>query len=389
MENFTVYNPTDIFFGKDVEEAVGEEIKKYGNKVLFHYGEGSIKESGLYSKMLEILNQAGIRLIELGGVEKNPKKALVDKGIEFCKKNNIDFILAIGGGSVVDSAKAIALGANYEGDIWEAFENEEEIEEALPVGIVLTNPGSGSEVSNFTVLTNEETKEKKSYQSNSIYPKFSFLNPELCYTLNDKQIGSVAAEIVSHLIERYLINEKNVEITNRLIEGTLKTVINNVYKVLENKESYEGYTELLWSAAVAQNDILSASYLRRVEHHHIEDQLCGTYDLDHGMSLSITYPAIMRYLAESHGDRLIQLGRRVFNINNADLNQEDLIEETIESLERFYQSINMPIRLSEIGIEENDILPMVNKITKNGILTINEFKSLNKEDIYNIYKLAL
>lgn len=388
MENLTLYNPTNIFFGRNVEEKVGEEIKKYGSKALLHYGEGSIKESGLYSKILEILNKVGVQLIELGGVEKNPKLELVNKGIEFCKKNNVDFILAVGGGSVVDSAKAIALGANYDEDVWELFETKDDSIEALPIGIVLTNPGSGSEASNYAVLTNEDTKSKITYISNSLYPKFSFLNPELCFTLNEKQIGSAVAEILSHLIEKYLLNTKNVEITNRLIEGTMKTVINNAYKVIENNTSYEGFSEIIWSGAVAQNDILSTSTLKRLEEHSLENQICANYDLEHGEILSIMYPAIMKFLAKTYGDRIAQLGRRVFKVTGENLSIEEMAIETAKKLEEFYASINMPTKLSELGVKEEELLEIINKMTNNGNTTVNEFLELNKEDIYNIYKLA-
>lgn len=388
MENVTLYNPTNIFFGKDIEEKVGEEIKKYGNKILLHYGEGSIKESGLYSKILEILNREGVQLIELGGVEKNPKLELVERGIEFCKKNNIDFILAVGGGSVVDSAKAIAVGAKLENNLWDLFESKEEQLEALPIGVVLTNPGSGSEASNYTVLTNESEKEKRSYISNCLYPKFAFLNPELCFTLSDKQIGSAISEIISHLVEKYILNIKNIEITNRLIEGTLKTVINNAYKVIDNKNSYDGFAEIIWSAAVAQNDILSTNNLKSLELHCLENQICAKYDVDNGEVLSIIYPAIMKYLATSHGDRLSQLGRRVFKVVDSSMPVEELAIETAKKLEEFYKSINMPIRLSELGIKEDELLEMADKVTENGDVSINEFVTLNRDDIYNIYKLA-
>lgn len=388
MENFTLYNPTDIFFGKDVEEKVGLEVKKYGSKVLFHYGEGSIKESGLYSKLLGILNQAGIQLIELGGVEQNPKLELVNRGIEFCKKNNIDFILAIGGGSVVDSAKAIAMGVNYEGDVWEVFDKDLEIKEALPIGVVLTNPGAGSEVSNCTMVSNEGKKEKKNYKSNKLYPKFSFLNPELCFTLNDEQIASGIVEIISHLIKRYLLNVKNIEITNRLIEGTMKAVINNTDKVLRNRNSYDGFSEILWSSVVAQNDILSNNYVSENNSNQLEDSICSLYDINYGTAMSIIYPAFIKYLSKSHGDRLSQLGRRVFGIINNGDSLEDNCKETAKKLEEFYKSINMPTRLNEIGFKEEDILTLANKVTEKGTILIEEFIELNKDDVYEIYKLA-
>ncbi|MDU5413991.1 MAG: iron-containing alcohol dehydrogenase, partial [Clostridium perfringens] len=229
MNNFTFYNPTKINFGRGVESSVGEEIKSLGaSKVLFHYGGGSIRKNGLYDRILDSLNKAGLHVIELGGVKPNPRLSLVKKGIELCKNSKVDFILAVGGGSVIDSAKAIALGVPYDGDVWDFFTKNIKIEKALPLGTVLTIPAAGSESSSGTVITNEDGWYKRSTGSPLLYPKFSMLNPELCVTLPEYQIAAGSADILAHLMERYFTNTKNVELIDRLIEGTMKTVINNV-----------------------------------------------------------------------------------------------------------------------------------------------------------------
>lgn len=249
MDNFSFLNPTKIIFGRGTEKNVGEEILNYSKNILLHYGGGSIKKTGLYDRIIKSLDNAGIRYVELSGVKPNPRLSMVYEGIRLCKQEKLDFILAVGGGSTIDSSKAIAMGVLYDGDVWDIYSGKATAESALPVGTVLTIPAAGSESSNSSVITNEDGWYKRGHSSDVIYPRFSILSPELAYTLPKYQVGCGAADILAHLMERYFTNTQHVELTDRLIESTMKTIIHHIPKVLKDPENYDSWAEIMWGGA--------------------------------------------------------------------------------------------------------------------------------------------
>lgn len=251
MQNFTFQNGTEIVFGKGVEEKIGEKIKEFRESAFFLYGQGSIKEYGIYDGVMNSLEESRIETVELGGVQPNPRLDLVKEGIDLCESNDLDFILAVGGGSVIDTAKAIAIGVPYEGDIWDFYESDKTVDKALPVGTVLTIPAAGSESSNGSVITKEEGGYKRDVGGEKIRPKFAIMNPEFTYTLPDFQTAAGATDIMSHVMERYFTNEPDVDFTDRLSEGTLKTIIENAPKAIEHPESYGPRSQIMWAGTVA------------------------------------------------------------------------------------------------------------------------------------------
>lgn len=388
MDNFIFQNPTRIIFGRGGENQVGKEISKYSKKILLHYGGGSIKTSGLYNKVIASLNEAGIDYIELSGVKSNPRLSLVRKGISLCRKNDIKFILAIGGGSVIDSAKAIAFGVPYSGDVWDFFLGKAEVSEALPLGTILTIPAAGSESSTGCVITNEDGWYKRAVNSELIYPRFSILNPELAYTLPKYQVACGAADIMAHLMERYFTNTQNVELMDRLIESTMKTVINNVTRVLAKSDDYEAWSEIMWSGTIAHNNLLNTGRVGDWGSHDIEHELSGIYDIAHGAGLSVIFPAWMKYVYKHDMTRFVQFAVRVWNVDNAFWSPERTAIEGIARLEGFLKSIGLPTNLKELGIKNDRLLEMADKCTNGDKSKVGNFIKLGKADVFNILKLA-
>ena len=387
MENFVFYRPTRIIFGRDSEDKVGKETKKYGKKILLHYGQGSIKRTGLYDKVMKSLKKENIEVVELGGVKPNPRLSLVREGIDICKKQNIDFILIVGGGSAIDSAKAIAAGTKYDGDVWDFYSGKEDgVKEALPLGIVLTIPAAGSEVSPDTVITDEDGWYKRFTSGEPLISKFSILNPELTFTLSARQTVIGASDIMAHIYERYFTQEKNAELTDRLAEATMKTVINNTRLVLKNLKDYNARAEIMWSGSIAHNDLLATGKTGDWASHMIEHELSGIYDIPHGEGLAIVFPAWMRYVYKDNVARFAQFARRVWGVDTGLDDLERTALEGISRTEAFYREIGLPVRLSEIGISEDKFEEMAAKAVEDG--SIGQFRKLKKEDIIEIYKLA-
>jgi len=387
MKNFIFQAPTKIIFGSKTELSTGKEVKKYGSKVLLHYGTGSIKATGLYDKIVDSLKAEKIDFIELGGVKPNPSLGPVYEGIELCRKNKIDFILAVGGGSVIDSAKAIGMGVPYEGDVWDFFTGKAKILKAIPVGVVLTIPAAGSEVSGDSVITNEEGLYKKATGAEIMRPKFSILNPELTFTLNAKQTATGVCDIMAHVFERYFTTVKNVELTDRLAEATLVTVINNLKICLGNLSDYNSRAEIMWCGSVAHNNLLATGKTGDWASHMIEHELSAIYDIPHGEGLAIIFPAWMKYVYKSNLERFAQFANRVFNINIYFDDLEKAALEGIKALEDFYTQTGLPTKLSRIGIGSERFEEMASKCTEGG--PVGEFVKLSYQDVLNIYKLAL
>ncbi|MFW5982028.1 MAG: iron-containing alcohol dehydrogenase [Halanaerobiaceae bacterium] len=387
MENFEFQNTTKIIFGKNREKDIGEETKKHSKKVLLHYGSGSIKKYGLYDKVVDSLNQAGVEFIELGGVQPNPRLKLVQEGIKICEENDIDFILAVGGGSVIDSAKAIAIGVPYDGDVWDFYTGKARIEEALPVGVVLTIPAAGSESSPSSVITNEDGDYKKGTGSWLIQPQFAILNPEVTFTLPDYQTACGAADIMAHIMERYFTHTKNVDLTDRLCESTLRTMIKNVPLVLEDPENYDARAEIMWAGSVAHNDLLGTGRVEDWASHGIEHEISGIYDVAHGAGLAIIFPAWMKYVYKENINKFVQFAVRVWDIEADFENLEYTALAGIEKLKDFFKSIGLPVSFADLTLPDDKLEIMAEKCVEYG--PVGNFKKLEKEDVLNIYKLAL
>ncbi len=389
MLNFEVDNKTKIIFGKDTEHEVGKYTKQHGTKVLLHYGGGSIKRFGLYDKVIQSLNENDVDFVELGGVLPNPRLSLVQEGIELCRKENVDFILAVGGGSVIDSAKAIAMGVPYDGDVWEFFMTGKPVKEALPLGVVLTIPAAGSESSTSTVVTKWDENLKKGYNSILNRPVFSILNPEITYTLPNYQTACGAVDMIGHVIERYFTNTTHTELTDTICEGIMKTVVNNAPIAIENNEDYNSRAEIMWAGALAHNGLAGTGRESDWATHIIEHEISAIYDIAHGAGLAMIYPAWMKYVYKQRPGLFAQFGANVFGLDNKNKSVEEAALDAIAALEEFYKSIGMPTRMSDFDIDDTNIELMADKATNSDTKLIGNFVKLNRQDIENILKLAL
>lgn len=384
MENFTYYSYTNMIFGKGTQTRVGEEVKKFGRRVLLHYGGGSIKRSGLYDQVTSSLREAGVDFIELGGVQPNPRLSLVKKGIALCREEGIGFILAVGGGSVIDSAKAIAVGTRYAGDVWELFEGAPQEHEVLPLGVVLTIPAAGSESSPNMVITKEDGLFKKGLRCDRARPQFAILNPELTYTLPFFQTACGVSDMLAHVMERYFSNSTGVDVSDRMCEGVMRSIIHTAPMLKDAPADYDARANIMWAGTVAHNGILGCGRVEDWGSHGIEHELSAIYDIAHGAGLSIIFPAWMKYVYKRNLTRFLQFSVRVMGVDMEFYNPEHIILEGIRRLEAFFARMELPIRLSDVGIDDSYFEEMARKAAPRG-----NFQVLNQEDIVNIYRLAL
>lgn len=389
MIDFEFCNPTRIVFGRGMERRGGEEAAKYGRKVLLHYGGGSIRKTGLYDRVTASLEEAGLEWVELSGVKPNPRLSLVREGIELCRTRGIELILAVGGGSAIDSAKAIAMGAVYEGDVWDFFVGKALPEKALPVGTVLTIPAAGSEASTASVITNEDGWIKRGFNSELIYPRFSILNPELAFTLSPRQAACGAADILSHLMERYFTTVPHVALTDRLLEAVMKNVIAYAPRVLETPKSYEAWAELMWSGTIAHNNLLNTGRIGDWGSHDIEHELSGIYDVAHGAGLAVVFPAWMKHVLHTDLERFDQWAVRVWNVELDVFDPESVAREGIRRLETFFRSLGLGTRLQEIGIDRERLDEMADKCTDSGTKTVGNFVKLDRKAVREVLELAV
>lgn len=388
MNNFTFQNPTKIIFGRGTEKNVGKETLVYSKNILLHYGGGSIKRTGLYDRIVQSLKEAGVRWVELPGVKPNPRLSLVREGIKLCREEKLDFILAVGGGSAIDSAKAIAMGVLYDGDVWDIYAGKANPTAALPVGTVLTIPAAGSEASTASVITNEDGWYKRGFNSEIIYPKFSILNPELAFTLPKYQVASGSADILAHLMERYFTNTLNVDLTDRMIEAIMKTLTYHVPKVLKQPDNYDSWAEIMWSGTIAHNNLMSTGRVGDWGSHDIEHELSAIYDVAHGAGLAVVFPAWMKYVYKHDVARFCQFAVRVWGVEPNFRSPEETALEGISRLENYFRSIGMPVTLKELGVPDDRLEEMAAKATDNDTTTIGQFVKLKKADVLNILKLA-
>lgn len=392
MQNFEFYSPARLIFGKGTENTIGQTLKPHAKKVLLHYGGGSIKKSGLYDRVVASLKEAGVEYVELGGVQPNPRLKLAQEGIELCKRENVDLILAVGGGSVIDSAKCIAMGVYYDGNVWDMYETGKAIEKALPVAIILTIPAAGSEASGDTVITNEEKALKYGYGSPKLRPLISVMNPELFFTLPKNQVANGVTDMMSHIFERYFTNTTHVELTDGLCETVLRTIMHNAPKVLKNAEDYDAWSEIGFAGTVAHNGLLGCGRAQDWGCHNMEHELSAIYDIAHGAGLAVVTPAWMKYVWRENPQMFVQFAVKVMGVDGSCRQTEDIVMEGIEKLSAFFRSIGQPTTLGELGIGEDRLEEMARKATHECFGQENPIGGLKKlywQDVLAIYKLAL
>ena len=382
MKDFNYYAPTEVVFGKESEEQVAQLVKKYGGtKVLVHYGGKSAERSGLLDKICGLLSAGGVEFIKLGGVVPNPRLSLAQKGIDICRKEGIDFILAVGGGSVIDSSKCIAYGVPFEGNVWDIYLGKAEPKSMLPVAAVLTIPAAGSEMSESSVITNEDGDVKLGYSNNLSRPKFAIMNPERTFTLPPYQTAAGVTDMMMHTMERYFTKDDDMDLTTDLAEATLRNIKNAVFPVLKNPEDYRYRAQIMWGGSLMHNDLTG----------------CGatgdwaTHQLEHGAGLAAIWPSWARYTMHENLRRFVRFAVNVMDVPNDFTDPEGTANKGIEAMERFYHAIGMPINIKELigkDISDEEIKEMTRKCSRDYTSTCGALKVLKAEDMEAIYKMA-
>jgi alcohol dehydrogenase len=387
LEQFTFYNPTQVFFGKGTLAAIKEQIPRYGKKVLLVYGGGSIKRNGIYDQIMKYLQEIGAEVLELSGVEPNPRLSTVHKGVELCKKEKVDFLLAAGGGSVIDATKAISAGAKYDGDVWDIIIKKAVPKDALPFGTVLTLSATGSEMNSGSVITNWETKEKIGWGHPLVFPKFSILDPVHTFTVPKDQTVYGIVDMMSHALEHYFSPAPNVPYNERMVEGLLSTVIETAPKLLEDLENYEARETIMFCGMMALNGVINQGMRGDWGTHGIEHAVSAVYDIPHGGGLAILFPNWIRYNLDVTEAKMKQLAIRVFGVDPQGKSDREIAEEGIDRLREFWSSIGAPSRLADYGIDDSKLELMAEKAVAHG--SLGRMKKLTKEDVYEIYKMSL
>jgi alcohol dehydrogenase YqhD (iron-dependent ADH family) len=389
MENFTFKNTTAMIFGKGTLEKTGKETCKYGKKVLLVYGEGFIKRTGILERVIESLKKEGADIVEFPGTMPNPVLAHVQRGIELCKKNEIDVILAVGGGSVIDVAKAIGVGALYDGDVWDFFDMKAFAAGTIPVGVVLTVPGTGAESSNSSVITNEKTMVKRGLGDEIIRPEFAIMDPELAYSLSSYQTGCGVADAMSHIMERYFTPTKNVDCTDRMCEALFQSLICNGPIALAEPMNYDARAEILLASKFGHDNTVGVGRIGDFSTHKIAHQLSVFYGMAHGASVAVMFPAWMDYVYKHDLSRFVQYAVRVWNVDDTPEEPEKTALEGIRRTRKFFNELGLSTSLAEAGIPADRFAEMAEKAANQAGGIIGNFAKLNKEDVTNIYKLAL
>ena len=389
MHDFIFNNATKVFFGKDQLKNLPEEIKKYGSKVLLVYGRNSIKKIGLYDDIIKLFDESSIEVFELSGIVPNPRIDKVREGVKIVKDNDVDFILAVGGGSTIDTAKLIAVGAKSSADPWDIVIGEEKPSDSIAIGSILTLAATGSEMNTGSVITNEETGQKLGWGSELVRPKFAIMNPEYTYSVNSYHTAAGTSDIMSHTMENYFTLNDGAYLNDRFAEGILKTCIKYGPRAMEDGEDYEARTNLMWANSWAINGLISAGKATDWSVHAMEHELSALRDITHGVGLAILTPYWLEYcLDEEHSLKIAEFGYNVFGIGKTDNPIEDG-KKSIESLREFFTSLGINQRLRDEGFEEKDLPIMAKNCIKNKRKSqIDGFKTLKEEDVLNIYKKA-
>ena len=392
MKDFNYYAPTEVVFGENSEEQVAALVKKYGGtKVLVHYGGKSAERSGLLDKICGLLTEGGIAFKKLGGVVPNPRLSLVHEGIKLCREEGIDFILAVGGGSVIDSSKAIAYGVPYEGEVWDFYLGKDKATKMLPVACVLTIPAAGSEMSEASVITNEDGDVKLGYSNNLSRPKFAIMNPKRTFTLPPYQTAAGVTDMMMHTMERYFTKDDDMDFTTDVAEAMLRSIKNAVFAVLKNPEDYRYRAQIMWGGSLMHNGLTGCGVTDDWATHQLEHELSGMFDVTHGAGLAVIWPSWARYVMHENLSRFVRFAVNVMDVPNDFTDPEGTALKGIEAMERFYHAIGMPINIKELigkDITDEEIKEMTRKCSRNYQHTCGQLKVLKAEDMENIYKMA-
>ena len=392
MRDFNYYAPTEVVFGKQSEEQVAHLVKKYGgSKVLVHYGGQSAKRSGLLDKICNLLHKEGIDYVMLGGVVPNPRLSLAQQGIELCRKESVDFILAVGGGSVIDSSKCIAYGVGFEGNVWDIYLGKATPTTMLPVAAVLTIPAAGSEMSESSVITNEDGDIKLGYSNNLSRPKFAIMNPERTFTLPPYQTAAGVTDMMIHTMERYFTKDDDMDLTTELAEAALRSMKNAIFAVLKNPENYRYRAQIMWGGSLMHNGLTGCGVSDDWATHQLEHELSGMFDVTHGAGLAAVWPSWARYVMYENLSRFVRFAVNVMDVPNDFTDPETTALKGIEAMERFYHAIGMPINIKELigrEITDGEIKEMVRKCSRGNTHTCGCLKVLKAEDMEAIYQMA-
>lgn len=391
MENFQYYTPTKIIFGRGAEEQTGQLAAEQGcKKVLVHYGGGSVVRSGLLERIYRSLDAAGISYVSLGGVVPNPRLSLVYEGIRLARKEQVDFILAVGGGSVIDSAKAIGYGVANEGDVWDFYEKRRTAKACLPIGVVLTIAAAGSEMSDSSVITKEEGWLKRGYSSNYARARFAVMNPELTMALPKYQTASGCVDIMMHTMERYFNRSENMEMTDGISEHLLRTVMKNAKILMNEPDNYQARAEVMWAGSLSHNGLTGCGTGGGDwASHQLEHELGGMFDVAHGAGLAAVWGSWARYVMDAAPERFAKFAVNVMGVE-PEAEKLKTAQKGIEAMEDFYRALDMPVCVGDMGIEltEEQMRELAEKCSHFGKRTIGCIKKLDQEDMYQIYKEA-
>ena len=392
MKDFNYYAPTEVVFGEQSEEQVAQLVKKYGGtKVLVHYGGQSAMKSGLLDKVCTLLREGGVEYITLGGVVPNPRLSLAQQGIELCRKEGVDFLLAVGGGSVIDSAKCIGYGVPYDGNVWDFYLGKATPTEMLPVACVLTIPAAGSEMSESSVITNEDGDVKLGYSNNLSRPKFAIMNPRRTFTLPPYQTAAGVTDMMMHTMERYFTKDDDMDFTTDVAEAMLRSIKNAVFAVLKNPEDYRYRAQIMWGGSLMHNGLTGCGITDDWATHQLEHELSAMFDATHGAGLAAIWPSWARYVMHENLSRFVRFAVNVMDVPNDFTDPEGTALKGIEAMERFYHAIGMPINIKELigrDITDEEIKEMTRKCSRDYQHTSGQLKVLHADDMEAIYRMA-
>ena len=393
IKDFNFYSPTQVVFGKSAEEQLAALVKRYGGtRVLVHYGGGSARRSGLLDKVFGLLSDAGIGYVELGGVVPNPLLSLVKDGIALCRKEKIDFILAVGGGSVIDSAKAIAYGVPYDGDPWDFWDGKAVPQSSLPVGTILTIPAAGSEMSDSCVVTRDEDQNKRGFNNDLCRCKFAIMNPERTFTLPPYQTAAGATDIMMHTMERYFSRYDGMTLTDSIAEALLRTVKDSVFEVLKNPTDYRHRAQIMWAGSLSHNNLTECGLEKDFATHRLEHELSALFGVTHGAGLAAMWGSWARFVMPKHVSRFVQYAINVMGVTNDLTDPEGTALRGIEATERFFHAIGMPTSIHELlgrKVNDDEIALMVRKCSRGGTITLGSIEKIGPKEMETIYRMAL
>lgn len=392
IKDFNFYSPTQVVFGKSAEEQLAALVKRYGGtRVLVHYGGGSARRSGLLDKVFGMLSDAGIGYVEMGGVVPNPLLSKVKEGIELCRKENVDFILAVGGGSVIDSAKAIAYGVPYDGDPWDFWDGKAVPQSSLPLGTILTIPAAGSEMSDSCVVTRDEDLNKRGFNNDLCRCKFAIMNPERTYTLPPYQTAAGATDIMMHTMERYFSKFDGMTLTDSIAESLLRTVKDSIFEVLKNPTDYRHRAQIMWAGSLSHNNLTECGLEKDFATHRLEHELSALFGVTHGAGLAAMWGSWARFVMPKHVSRFVQYAVNVMGVTNDLTDPEGTALRGIEATERFFHAIGMPTSIPELlgrEVTDDEIALMVRKCSRGGTITLGSIEKIGTKEMETIYRMA-